>query len=558
MWWDVRLSMVQLYGNSLTDLLTADAGAASQSSAPGKPLTVSSADHGVALIAAGRKSRSTAATAMNVASSRSHCLVRLRVTVTSLGAPAATGDLSTAAETSGSLSVVDLAGSERAHRSGSSGVRLTEACAINRGVAALGNVVCALARRSSHVPWRDSTLTRLLRPLLAGRCLTTLLLCVAPSAAHANETTASLELGARAAVVRVRATCQQRDIAGVDTAALDSAQAAAQATLPAAVRSKPSAASYVAASRIPRSGSVPLRRSRAGQSSAAYTDRYRDHQRLNRLQVARRRRRHSITGVSLPNGERGRTIPAVVPSTAGKQRIQRLRAARAALQRDGTERPFATTQEQLRGRANEIRQRGSMPEAGYFRRDSQALSKTVLGKGGHGVRVVSRSFGRGIFHSYFNDPSGHACAEAAPALALGSFGVPPSTPTARRVRFTASPASSSDDSVSVAGSVGITGFRSDVSKARSVLAAAPRSELPSRGGIASAAALSSRESKPASVRLIDPMLASATKVIQLSRVRRQQWAAKSSHDSKQPLGRATANSRWFKARTEALAELGMI
>ena len=72
----------------------------------------------------------------------------------------------------GLLSVVDLAGSERVSKSGSEGTRLDEAKRINKSIAALGNCIAALAgpARSTHVPFRDSKLTRLLTDSLGGKC----------------------------------------------------------------------------------------------------------------------------------------------------------------------------------------------------------------------------------------------------------------------------------------------------------------------------------------------------------------------------------------------------
>lgn len=58
---------------------------------------------------------------------------------------------------------VDLAGSERAKRTKAEKDRLKEGIHINRGLLALGNVISALVDKKSHVPYRDSKLTRLLQ-----------------------------------------------------------------------------------------------------------------------------------------------------------------------------------------------------------------------------------------------------------------------------------------------------------------------------------------------------------------------------------------------------------
>ena len=58
---------------------------------------------------------------------------------------------------------VDLAGSERAKRTKAEGQRLREGININKGLLALGNVISALSEGKSHVPYRDSKLTRMLQ-----------------------------------------------------------------------------------------------------------------------------------------------------------------------------------------------------------------------------------------------------------------------------------------------------------------------------------------------------------------------------------------------------------
>ena len=88
--------------------------------------------------------------------------------------------------------MVDLAGSERVGKSGSSGLRLEEAKKINRSISALGNCVAALSESSgsrlTHVPFRDSKLTRLLTDSLAGNSRTALCANVGPGFDSYEET----------------------------------------------------------------------------------------------------------------------------------------------------------------------------------------------------------------------------------------------------------------------------------------------------------------------------------------------------------------------------------
>ena len=98
----------------------------------------------------------------------------------------------------GQVTIVDLAGSERVKKSHSEGLRFKEATNINTSLLAFGNCVQALASRQAYVPYRDSTLTKVLETSLAGNCRTALLVCVAPEETQHSETASSLEFAARA------------------------------------------------------------------------------------------------------------------------------------------------------------------------------------------------------------------------------------------------------------------------------------------------------------------------------------------------------------------------
>merc|ERR1719492_449487 len=133
---------------------------------------------------------------MNRVSSRSHAVFQMRVTRHPHGKPHTE-------RTRARLCVVDLAGSERVKKSGVKGKHFKEAMAINRSLLALGNVVNALAAKKSHVPFRNSKLTRILDGSIGGKCRTALLVCVSPDATHMLETVGSLEFAARAMCVEV-------------------------------------------------------------------------------------------------------------------------------------------------------------------------------------------------------------------------------------------------------------------------------------------------------------------------------------------------------------------
>mmetsp|Transcript_43650 Transcript_43650/g.100706 ORF Transcript_43650/g.100706 Transcript_43650/m.100706 type:complete len:911 (+) Transcript_43650:47-2779(+) len=136
--------------------------------------------------------RTTAATNMNEASSRSHAIFSVIVEQRSQA---------TGAVTAAKVRFADLAGSERAKKSGTVGERFKEGVCINQGLLALGNVISALGDprlHRSHVPYRDSKLTRMLQDSLGGNSRTLMLACVSPSMYNMAETLNTLKYANRA------------------------------------------------------------------------------------------------------------------------------------------------------------------------------------------------------------------------------------------------------------------------------------------------------------------------------------------------------------------------
>lgn len=99
----------------------------------------------------------------------------------------------------GRIYLCDLAGSERLKKTLAEGERLSEAQHINSSLLELGNVIQALAEgKKTHVPFRNSTLTRLLQESLGGNCKTSLVVCVSPTMGDVSETKSALFFGSRA------------------------------------------------------------------------------------------------------------------------------------------------------------------------------------------------------------------------------------------------------------------------------------------------------------------------------------------------------------------------
>ena len=104
----------------------------------------------------------------------------------------------------GKLNLVDLAGSERVRVTGATGKRLEESKSINQSLSALGNVIAALTdtKQRSHIPYRDSKLTRLLEDSLGGNCKTTMMAMISPSSFSYGESLSTLKFATRAKKIK--------------------------------------------------------------------------------------------------------------------------------------------------------------------------------------------------------------------------------------------------------------------------------------------------------------------------------------------------------------------
>lgn len=170
---------------------------------------VETSDDILHILAVGTTNRMTRSTDFNFTSSRSHAILQL------------TFEIETQVESGqtlisrSKLNLIDLAGSEKMSTSEENSYMLNQIAAsqkhvkeltsINKSLHALGNVISALSSTNrSHVPYRDSKLTRLLQDSLGGNTRTILIACVAPTTLHTVETLSTLSFADRAKNVKLQ------------------------------------------------------------------------------------------------------------------------------------------------------------------------------------------------------------------------------------------------------------------------------------------------------------------------------------------------------------------
>ena len=226
----VMFSHMEIYNENVRDLLARPA----TNSSNGMPMTeylrvrehptrgvfvanlttirVTNFEDMMSLIAIGDKNRTVGATNANAHSSRSHAIVTLTVIQRSRSAPKNGLPTSALQQRVGRVHLVDLAGSERVYMTGAQGTRLREASNINRSLSVLGDVIKCLGDlkgsgvggKKGHVPYRNSTLTMVLKDSLGGNAHAVMLTAVSPSSFDYEETVSTLKYADRAKRVRMR------------------------------------------------------------------------------------------------------------------------------------------------------------------------------------------------------------------------------------------------------------------------------------------------------------------------------------------------------------------
>uniref|UniRef100_A0AAQ4Q628 Kinesin family member 6 n=1 Tax=Gasterosteus aculeatus aculeatus TaxID=481459 RepID=A0AAQ4Q628_GASAC len=146
------------------------------------------------LLFLGDTNRMIAETPMNQASTRSHCIFTVHVCRREPGS---------ATLRRSKLHLVDLAGSDRVSKTGLTGQLLTEAKYINLSLHYLEQVIIALSEKSrSHIPYRNSMLTSVLRDSLGGNCMTTMIATIAVDKRNLDESISTCRFAQRVALIK--------------------------------------------------------------------------------------------------------------------------------------------------------------------------------------------------------------------------------------------------------------------------------------------------------------------------------------------------------------------
>lgn len=211
--YEVGVQMIEIYNEKVRDLLVSDGSNRrldirnnSQLNGLNVPdaslVPVTCTQDVLELMRIGQKNRAVGATALNERSSRSHSVLTVHVHGK---------ELVSNSILRGCLHLVDLAGSERVDKSEAVGERLKEAQHINRSLSALGDVISALAQKSTHIPYRNSKLTQVLQDSLGGQAKTLMFVHINPELNALGETISTLKFAERVASIELGAARSNKE-----------------------------------------------------------------------------------------------------------------------------------------------------------------------------------------------------------------------------------------------------------------------------------------------------------------------------------------------------------
>lgn len=154
----------------------------------------------IELLERGLKSRTTAETKMNRESSRSHSILTLHINTREKKENSECFSIK-----SSKMHFVDLAGSEKQKSTLAVGERLKEASSINKSLTALSIVIEKLSAKATHIPYRDSVITKILRDSLGGNSKTILIAALSSKEESVSETISTINFATKAKKVKLSA-----------------------------------------------------------------------------------------------------------------------------------------------------------------------------------------------------------------------------------------------------------------------------------------------------------------------------------------------------------------
>ncbi|XP_062159390.1 kinesin-like protein KIN-7C, mitochondrial [Alnus glutinosa] len=204
----LRVSYLEIYNEVINDLLDPTGqNLRIREDAQGtyveriKEEVVLSPAHALSLIASGEEHRHVGSNNFNLLSSRSHTIFTLTIESSPRGENHGEEDV-----TLSQLHLIDLAGSESS-KTETIGLRRKEGSYINKSLLTLGTVISKLTDgKATHIPYRDSKLTRLLQSSLGGHGRISLICTVTPASSNSEETHNTLKFAHRSKQVEIKAS----------------------------------------------------------------------------------------------------------------------------------------------------------------------------------------------------------------------------------------------------------------------------------------------------------------------------------------------------------------